>query len=298
MTIPDAALLDLRGLEPAPERLLDIVHGSLDLPVSRIVIDWGLRLPIASSLENRLHAVPESLPPAVETVISRAGKRMSIVLRSVLPADRAGRSEYRHLERAGRPGSSEWNGALGKLAADVVDALLGLMPGLCELDLVLRPEQATLFSRAAAAAGLACRCHGPAGSRDGAAAELSGIEERLQHQGHPARLDLDAHGLHEQVRGWRSDGWMIAAELAEAVAAAVAGQQGEYLAVSLMKLLARHVRGLNALQSNLRTAYGRHAAHGAVERFLRRIAVPLREEHGMLAARLVSTRSLLRPIRE
>jgi hypothetical protein len=290
----DAVLLDTRGLEPSPERLLEIARRSAELPARAIVFDWGGRFPWRLDAGTCApDAFPEQLVSALGSTVTSAGCRLGIRLRSALPEGYTSRIAYRHLDRARDGAQREWRRALEKLISDLIDDLRELLPGLSDLELVMEPAEADAVREAAGRAGLEVRAT-PMHEEPAASGELlGGIEPRLVRSGHPAATDRPVESLHERLASWRAETWMQVATVHEELvrAGADASWRGERLA-SAVKSLSRELRAGNSLRREFVAVYDGLAPAQAVGRFIRTVAAPLREQHGQLAARAAVVRSL------
>ncbi len=308
----DTTVIDLRGLEPAPERLVEIVRRSALRPDCEIAVDWGGRFPwtIDATL-IRVDAFPEAVVAAVASACTEASCRLSVVVRSVPPAVYSSRSAYRHLERARRRSGHEWRRALAKLTSDLVDDLRSLAPDLFGVVVSPECEHAELVERACVEAGLAVRSltgktprgrhsgveavpGGVVGDEESGEAERTGgIEERLSRAGHPARLDRPFAAVHEELRRSRRSGWELVARAHERLIAAEAdGPRRDRELVDAVRDLGRHLRGLRAVRSRFDETYAGLVPDGAVARLIRGVELPLREQYGQLSARTRAIRAL------
>ncbi|MFP4114868.1 MAG: hypothetical protein ACLFUA_10915, partial [Spirochaetales bacterium] len=284
-------LLDTRGLEPSAERLLEIVRSSLSCATCRVVFDWGDRFPwrLDDGTTGR-DVFPEQLVAEAGALVARAGSELALRLRTALPEGFSSRSCYRHLDRARRTSTSEWRRALAKTVSDLMDDLVSLLPALSCVEIPHDSGDGEVVRSAALAAGLeVCGFRVP--DHDGREGLLGGIEERLARTGHPASLGSAIPALHDRLAAWRTTGWELVASLHEEVVAAASdpAKRGERL-VSSKRELSRHLRGLRGVRSELALAYDGVAAAGAIDRFVARLAAPLREQHDALAARVSTIR--------
>ncbi len=283
----EAVLIDLRGLEPAPERLLRIVEASVELDSSRIVVDWGGRFPwrVDPNVRSR-SALPETLVAAVDARAACAGTRLSAVVRTLLPEGYSSCQGYRHLRHATNDGTAEWRPALEKLASDLVDDLCSLMPTMRDLDLCLGEPERGVLEHVAREAGLTCHfgeCR--ANPDDEREARLSGVEERLWRSGHPASLGVSFADLHERLRLWRLNAWVYVRELHEDLVCAALDSVFAARCVSSCGRLDAHLRGTDSMVEEFRRTYAGVAADGAVDRYFHAVCAPLREQYGQLRAR-------------
>lgn len=296
----DATVIDLRGLEPAPERLVEIVRRSAARDDGELVVDWGERFPwTLDAALARADAFPEAVVAVVARACAEGACRLSVVVRSVLPPVYSSRSAYRHLERARRRSGDEWEAALAKLASDLVDDLLSLMPDLFGVVLAPECEHAPIVERTCLAAGLAVRelageaAERSAGLSSADAARTGGVEERLCRSGHPAGLDRPFVAVHAELRRWRARGWELVGGVHERLVVAEAdGQRRDRELAGAVRDLGRHLRQSRALRARLEETYAGLVPDGAVRRLLREIDLPLREQYGQLAARARAVRSL------
>ncbi len=288
----DAVLLDLRGLEPSPERVLRIVEASVRLDVRRIVIDWGGRFPWSLDTGVRPRPVfPEELVAAVDAKAAGAGKRLSTIVRTLLPEGYSGRDAYRHIECARTDEGAEWQPALEKLASDVVEDLCSLMPTLGDLDLRIAEADRRVLERVAARAGLTCRCAvEPADSDDERGEYLGGVEERLWRTGHPAALGARFGELHEGLRRWRRNAWLLVGALHEDLVSAALDPACAARGLTARGRLEECLANLDSITEAFTNAYTGLAADGAVDRFFHRVRAPLREQYGHLWARAQTMR--------
>ena len=287
----DVVLLDFRGIEPTPERLLEIVDASIARADSRIAIDWGDRLPwsLDTAVRRRV-TYPESLVAAVGERIARSGCRLSFVVRTLLPPGYASRAGYRHLDRARRGRTSEWTDALEKLSSDLLDDLQSLMPGLSDLELLVTAREEEIIRRAAACAGIVCHLEDlppTCAERD---ARLGGIEERLSLTGHQASLARGFPDLHASLRRWRSEGWMLVGDLSDDLVRASRDSACGSSSVASMKRLSAHLRDASRIRASFERAYRGIATGTAIRCFLHEVVAPVREQYGHLAARVSTVR--------
>ena len=297
-------MIDLRGLEPAPERLVEIVRGSALRPDCEIAVDWGGRFPwTVDATLARADAFPEAVVAAVASACAEISCRLSVVVRSVPPPVYSSRSAYRHLERARRRSGHEWRRALVKLTSDLVDDLRSLTPDLFGVVVAPECEHVELVERACVEAGLAVRSlagktameqpHSGVEAAPGAAERTGGIEERLSRAGHPARLDRPFVAAHEELRCWRRSAWELVAGAHERLIAAEAdGPRRDRELADAVRDLGRHLRGLRAVRARLDETYAGLVPDGAVARLLRGVELPLREQYGQLSARTRTIRAL------
>lgn len=293
----DAILIDLRGLEPAPERLVEIVRVCAADASGDIVIDWGGRFPwtLDAALATR-DAFAEEVVTAVAEACADSPCRLWMVVRSIVPPAYSSKRAYRHLERARRRSHDEWQRALGKLASDLVDDVVSLVPQLSGVVAAPECEHADLLERACGETGIALRSF-PGGrvespAADGAA-DLGGIEERLVAAGCAAALDRPFAASHEALRRWRTRGWELVAGAHERLVAAEAdGARRDRELAAAIRELARHLRGLRAVRIRLEEVYAGLVPDGALARLVRGVELPLREQYGHLAARAHAVRTL------
>lgn len=282
-----SVLLDFRGMEPAPERLIEIVRESAGLRGERLVVDWGGRFPwTLDRAAARRDAFPEQLVAAVDATVGASHRDLVVRLRSLLPSGYASRVSYRHLERARRDDAAEWRGALSKLASDLVDDLRSLLPSLAEIEVVAVAPEAEMLIAAAESSGLRGRQ-----TADEPAEPLGGIEERLIDQEHPARVPRPIGEVHAALRAWREAGWRLVARFHEAVlcAAGDPARRGPDL-VEAMKALSHHLRALREIRGRFKAVYEGLAADDAVAGFIADVSAPLHEQYAQLAARTASLR--------
>lgn len=306
-------MIDLRGLEPAPERLVEIVRRSALSPDCEIAVDWGGRFPwTVDATLARADAFPEAVVAAVASACAEVSCRLSVVVRSMPPPVYSSRSAYRHLERARRRSGHEWRRALVKLTSDLVDDLRSLTPDLFGVVVAPECEHVELVERACVEAGLAVRSlagktaigrsHSGVEAAPGAAVgeaecgdaeRTGGIEERLSRAGHPARLDRPFVAAHEELRGWRRSAWELVAGAHERLIAAEAdGPRRDRELADAVRDLGRHLRGLRAVRARLDETYAGLVPDGAVARLLLGVELPLREQYGQLSARTRAIRAL------
>lgn len=293
----DATLLDLRGLEPAPQRLLEIVGASAGAPGADLVIDWGDRFPWSVDATVR---APRAFPEEVVAAVARAcgSCRLWVVVRSALPEAYTSREAYRHVERARRRSSHDWERALVKLASDLVDDMVSLMPQLSGVVISPECERGALVEAACAQAGIAAG-RLPDGTASAPerwpddAERTGGIEERLCAAGHPARLARPFADAHSELRGWRERGWRLVGTAHERLIAAEAvGAHRDRDLADTVRSLGRHLRGLREVRRRFEETYEGLVPEGAVVRLLRGVDLPLREQYGQLAARARAVRTL------
>ncbi|MFW6260071.1 MAG: hypothetical protein ACOC6J_00670 [Spirochaetota bacterium] len=293
----DATLLDLRGLEPAAQRLLEIVGASAGGPGADLVIDWGGRFPWSV---DATVLPPCVFPEEVVAAVARACDpcRLWMLVRSALPAAYTSREAYRHVERARRRSSRDWERALAKLASDLVDDMVSLVPQLYGVVIAPECERDALIEAACAQAGIAARRlpEGPGGAperRPDDADRTGGIEERLCGAGHPARLDRPFAETHGELRGWRERGWRLVASAHERLIAAEAvGAHRDRDLAEAVRSLGRHLRRVREVRRRFEETYDGLVPDGAVVRLLRGVDLPLREQYGQLSARARAVRTL------
>lgn len=283
----EAVLIDLRGLEPAPQRLLRIVETSVELDPSRVAIDWGERFPWRVDPDVRARsAFPESLVAAIDARAARAGKRLSAVVRTLLPEGYSSCHGYRHLEYATNAETAEWRPALEKLASDLVDDLCSLMPTMRDLDLCTGEPERRVLEHVAREAGLTCHVREHLADPDDEREErLSGVEERLWRSGHPAGLGASFADLHERVRRWRVNAWVHVGTLNEDLVCAALDSTFAARSAFSCGRLGEHLRSIDTTIEEFRRAYAGISADGAVDRYFHAICAPLREQYGQLSAR-------------
>ena len=288
----DAVLIDLRGLEPTPDRLLTIVEASLELDVKRIAIDWGGRFPWSVDPNVRARsAFPEALVSAVDAKVARTGTRLSTVIRRLLPEGYSSCHGYRHLEDAMRDETAEWRPALEKLASDVVDDLCSLMPTMRDLDLCLGEPERRVLERIARDAGLVCHVRGCRTDPDDEREEhQSGIEERLWRSDHPAGLGGSFAGLHEGVKRWRVDAWARVRALHEDLVCAALDPSLSARCTLSCERLGEQLRGIESTIETFRRAYAGLSTDDAVDRYFQAVCAPLREQFGQLRSRAETLR--------
>jgi hypothetical protein len=122
--------LDLRGIAPTPQRLIELIHGLLSQKPEAVLIDWSIWYPW--SLDNRTSPVryTEDLVSACDRAISEAGVEQWMLLRSRLPHGFNALSTYRELSRAEASSDNARGPGLRKLVSDLYDDIIALQPHL------------------------------------------------------------------------------------------------------------------------------------------------------------------------
>jgi hypothetical protein len=288
------SFLDLRGLEPTPERLIGVVRRWRETGTRDLVVDWGGRFPwsLDPSL-SRADAYPERVVTAVAEESVACGVRLSIVLRSGVPDTYGARVSYRHVDRARTGRDPGWHAAYAKLVGDLVDDMIALVPGMYGLLVPAGCRDEEIIRGVCSTVGLACGAFPVEAQAEHEAERTGGIEERLQRLGHPARLDRGFCAAHDALRSWREEGWRLVGLLHEELIAAEAEPaRRDHALVEAMRGLRFHLRGEQSLRGRFGEVYDGLVPDGAVRRFLGPVSLPLREQHGLLAARAQAVRAL------
>lgn len=134
-----AAVVDTRGIAPAPERLLSVTDYFLSAGARSLFFDLSERFPW--SLDARLcgaDAFPEELIAEIDRRCTRSDASTYLIQRSMFPARADSVSAYRRMFReTAQNQGTPLSGPLRRFLKDLVEDAVGLAPGLSGICWVL-----------------------------------------------------------------------------------------------------------------------------------------------------------------
>lgn len=273
----DPPVLDLRGIEPAPDRLLEVASGFC--PDSEaVVVDWGGRFPWSLG-SGRHRVLPEALVAKTVELLAARGTHVWHLLRDLPPPEAVAWTTVRHLRAAAQGRAPRWIPALVSHAESLLEDVKALAPAVCgfavpagtPLNKVLRSAVSSLPSLFI--------------PEDSAAtASLTSLELHLLQLGHPLAGPSEIAAWHQSVEDRRADGWRVVARLHEALLAGHRDGAGQ------LRLLGRAIREMQREIPLAEELYGVRVPVNALRTEMRGITGPLREQHAMLGARVASGR--------
>ena len=283
-------VVDLSGIEPSPDRLLEIAAGFRANVSEAVIVDWGGRFPWSKGLVRwGFETAPESLVLETMRRLGSNGGLVALAIPRLPPADSRTGGGAEHLRRAAAGRSAEWAHALEAYTRDLIEDALELAPDLGAI--AVHPSASFGASVRAAAQ--------ESGLRVLTLPEITGeayhsIEHDLAQRGHSLSKGTAILDLHRTVAELRQSGWDTVADLHELVADIPFGANrglGADQAAGALRSLGRVIRELEAQTEAAAMAYEGLAVTGAPKRELRRLIAPLREQHAMLGSRLSVLRS-------
>jgi hypothetical protein len=284
-------LLDLHGVEPAPDRLLEIARGLAGRDADRdIAVDWGLRFPWSRGVvRNAGEVFPEQLVAQVTDALAAGGTPVLIVLSRVPPPDSRPHGALRHLERAARANDAEWTPALRKHVTDLLEDAIELATAASGFAVPAGAPHAGVVRRVRDELNV-----GFAEVERGFPEVLSSVEIALARTGDALAVDRALVEQHDAIAENRSTAWNLVAEAHEAL---LTLGEGAYRAhgddtASLLRELGVAIRALTRYRRSFEEMYRGIAVPGSAGAQVERLIRPLREQHSNLRVRLASVRSL------
>ncbi len=285
-----ARVLDLTGIEPTPDRLLEIAEGFASVG-DDVIVDWGGRFPWSRGLVRwAFETFPEQLVSEATKKLAAGGASLALAIPALPPADSRIAGASGHLRRAAVGKRDEWARALTAYASDLITDALELAP---EFTAVAVPESAPFAETLAAAAadsGLAC-VDFPVVRY----VPFQSVEIRLLDEGDVLASRTKIGAIHREVAMRRESAWLLVAELHELLISAAEGAnrgRAGAAAAEALSSLGREIREVGKLRSRAESAYRGWALPGAVKAELARLVAPLREQHALLGSRLAVLRSI------
>ncbi len=305
---PGTRVLDLRGIIPSVERLETLLHTFLADGVSGLAIDWGESFPWSLDTRVSRSVFPEIVVQRVAEAVERSGALLWFVWRGLPPGYEAF-TGYRSVCGAASRGGEASARPLEKLAGDLYDDVLSLLPGLHGF-IVIEPEErltrwASLLGPLCATDGLSCRVFSQGGGElelePGtvvAAADLfhhhgglhGSVEYRLEEL--TGASDRPVTNAFETLMTSRGTLWEAIARCHEQIAASEMEPSSRTEAVvQEYRLLKRSWARFNADLKALRSILHRRAEERELRRFTRIVSAGPRSQIAAIHARVSLFRS-------
>ncbi len=303
---PGTRILDLRGIIPSVERLETLLPEFLADGVSGLAIDWGESFPW--SLDDRLSrsVFPEIVVQRVAEAVARSGALLWFVWRGLPPGYEAF-TGYRSICGAASRGGEASARRLEKLAGDLYDDVLSLLPGLHGF-IVIEPEKrctqwASLLRPLCATDGLSCGVLSQGGGEPEpgtvvAAADLfhhhagvyGSVEYRLEEL--TGASDRPVTNAFETLMTSRGTLWEVIARCHEQIAASEMEPSSRTEAVvQEYRFLKRSWARFNADLKAVRSILHRRAEERELRRFTRIVSAGPRSQIAAIHARVSLFRS-------